>query len=182
MTTGSKPRRPAVLGIAAWSGSGKTTLLRRLLPLLRDQGLRVALIKHAHHDFDIDKPGKDSYELRKAGAEKVLLASARRAALVVERPQEREPALEELLRMLGTDGLDLVLVEGFKRANIPKIEVHRSDLRKPPLFPHDANIVAVAANGILPGNAPSARQPPLLNLDDPPQVAAFIMEWMKRRA
>src|SRR3546814_9186396 len=118
-----------VLGITGWSGSGKTTLLADLIPLLVAQGLRVSTIKHAHHDFDVDQPGKDSYRHRAAGASEVLISSARRFALMRELRGEPEPGLAELLARLTP--VDLVLVEGFKREAHPKIEVSRADPGKP---------------------------------------------------
>jgi len=161
-----------VVGFAAWSGSGKTTLLVRLLPLLRARGLRVGMIKHAHHDFDIDHPGKDSYALRKAGAQQMLVASRRRRALIIETDTGSDPPLAELLGLLRMDTLDLVLVEGFKPQSIAKIEVHRPALGKPLLAPEDPSIVAVASD------APPActLDVPLLDLNAPQAVADFLLE------
>jgi molybdopterin-guanine dinucleotide biosynthesis protein MobB len=165
------PGSPCVLGIAAWSGSGKTTLLKALLPLLRARGLAVAVVKHAHHEFDIDLPGKDSYELRKAGANTVLVGSRKRWALVVETDLPEEPELPDLLRHLPKDGLDLVLVEGLKREGLPKIEVHRPALGQPLLFPEDRHIIAVASDAVVP--LPAAL--PLLDLNAPQQIVEFIV-------
>lgn len=162
---------PCVLGIAAWSGSGKTTLLKALLPLLRERGLAVAVVKHAHHDFDIDLPGKDSYELRKAGASTVLVGSRKRWALVVETDLPEEPELPDLLQHLPTAGIDLVLVEGLKREGLPKIEVHRASLGRPLLFPEDRHIIAVASDAAIP--LPTALT--LLDLNAPGQIAEFIV-------
>ncbi|MFL6712642.1 MAG: molybdopterin-guanine dinucleotide biosynthesis protein B, partial [Sulfurifustis sp.] len=114
--------RPPILGIAAYSGTGKTTLLRKILPQLRGRGLRVAVVKHAHHSFDTDVPGKDSYELRKAGAVQMLVASRHRWALITETGDANEPRLDELLGQLDQSNLDLILVEGFKAEAFPKIE------------------------------------------------------------
>lgn len=161
-----------VLGFAAFSGTGKTTLLTRLLPLIRDRGVRVGVVKHSHHHFDIDHPGKDSYELRKAGAQAVLIASARRWALMVEREQAQEPELSEVLRQMPLEGLDLVLVEGFRHAPFPKIELHRPSLGKPLLFPHDPAIIALAADAPLREPCPL----PLLDLNIPPAIAEFVLE------
>lgn len=158
-----------VIGFAAWSGSGKTTLLARLLPLLRERGLRVAMIKHAHHDFDIDQPGKDSHTLRKAGAEQMLIASRRRWALMVESPDEREPELAELLSHLDPARADLVLVEGFKHERFRKIEVHRAAVGKPLLHPEDPDIIAVATD------SPLDTALPCLDIDDPAAVAEFVV-------
>lgn len=160
-----------MIGFAAWSGTGKTTLLKKLLPLLRKRGLRVGVVKHAHHDFDIDVPGKDSYELRKAGATHVLVGSRKRWALVVEAGLEEDPSLATLLSHLATDDIDLILVEGLKRERIPKIELHRPSLGKPLLCRSDANIVAVATDS--PVSTP--RPLPLLDLNNPQQIAEFIL-------
>ena len=136
-----------LLGFCAYSGTGKTTLLTSLLPLLKQEGLRVGMVKHAHHRFDIDHPGKDSYELRKAGAEQMLVASRRRMALIRETgDQQAEPVLEDALAMLAPEHLDLVLVEGFKQAAIAKIELHRPSLGKPLMYPEDPQIIAIASD------------------------------------
>lgn len=159
-----------LLGFCAHSGTGKTTLLRQLLPLLGRQGLAVGVIKHAHHSFDIDRPGKDSYELRAAGAEQVLVASRTRMALVREIPEERgEPSLQEVLHCLDPSALDLVLVEGYKQAPFPKIELHRGRLGKPLLHPHDRHIVAVATDIPLPTTLPR------LDINRPAEIARFIL-------
>lgn len=164
--------RPPVLGFAAWSGTGKTTLLTRLLPLLRERGLRIGTIKHAHHGFDVDTPGKDSYELRKAGAEQVLVASRQRLALMVERPGTEEPGLDELLHHFDGSGLDVVLVEGFKHLHFPKIELHRAARRKPLLFPSDSSIIAVATDtGV-------DTELPVLDLNDLPAIADFVIDYL----
>ncbi len=133
-----------VIGFAGWSGAGKTTLIVKLIPELNRRGLSVSTIKHAHHNFDLDQPGKDSYEHRAAGAEEVLVASANRVALMRELRGAPEPSLAELLRLLKE--VDLVLVEGFKRDPLPKIEVFRSANGKPPLYPDDPNIVALISD------------------------------------
>jgi len=164
-----------LLGFCAWSGTGKTTLLKQLLPLLRQQGLAIGVVKHAHHSFDIDHPGKDSYELRTAGAEQVLVASRNRVALVREIPKERnEPSLQEVLHCLDPAALDLVLVEGYKQAPLPKIELHRSTLGKPLLYPHDDHIVAVATD------TPLATALPQLDIDRPAKIATFLLEFIDR--
>ena len=160
-----------VLGLAGWSGAGKTTLLVRLLPLLRADGLRVSTVKHAHHGFDVDRPGKDSFRHRDAGAGEVLVASARRWVLMHETTAadgaEAEPRLSALLRRLSP--CDLVLAEGFKSLPHPKLEVHRAAVGRPPLFPGDPAVVAVASDVPLPG-API----PVLHLDDVPALAALV--------
>lgn len=170
MTSAASRPAPPVLGFAGYSGSGKTTLLTRLLPRLKARGLRVAVIKHAHHEFDIDYPGKDSYELRQAGAERTLIASTRRLALIVERPVPREPLLVELLRVLG-HGPDLVLVEGFRHERYAKLEVHRPSLRRPLLCETDDSIIAVASDGAvaLPADLP------LLDLNDIAAIEQFVV-------
>ncbi len=161
-----------VIGFVAPSGTGKTTLLRRLVPLLAARGLRVGYLKHAHHRFDLDRPGKDSYELRAAGARATLLASAGRWALQVENQDPgRDPELAELLGRFPPGSLDLVLAEGFKYADYPKIEVYRAAVGGPPLYPGDPHIIAVVTDGDL----PIAPHPPRLALDDPRAVLDFIL-------
>jgi molybdopterin-guanine dinucleotide biosynthesis protein B len=141
-----------VIGIAGWSGSGKTTLLMRVIPCLRARGLSVSTIKHAHHAFDIDQPGKDSHTHREAGASEVLISSANRFALMHELRGEPEWTLRDLLTKLSA--VDLVLIEGFKRETHPKLEVFRAEVGKPPLHPDDPNIVAVATDGELKSHVP----------------------------
>lgn len=164
-------QNPPVLGMAAWSGTGKTTLLVTLLPLLRRQGLRIGMLKHAHHAFDIDHPGKDSYELRKAGAEQMLVASSQRWALMTETPHTQEVALLDMLQRLDSSQLDLILVEGFRHEAFPKIELHRSALNKPLLFPEDSSIIAVASD------IPLACKLPQLDLNAPASIADFIVAY-----
>lgn len=159
-----------IVGFAGWSGAGKTTLIVRLIPVLCSQGLRVSTIKHAHHDFDIDKPGKDSYEHRMAGATEVLVASDRRFALMHELRGAPEPPLADLLRKLAP--VDLVLIEGFKRDSYPKIEVYRAANGKPLLYPDDPNIRALASdlpNEEVPGHLARA------SIDDVEAVAALVL-------
>lgn len=156
-----------LIGLAGWSGSGKTTLLAKLIPALVAKGQRVSTIKHAHHEFDIDQPGKDSWVHRRAGASEVLVASARRFALMHELRDEREPTLPELLARLSP--VDIVLIEGFKRDSHPKIEVHRPENGKALLQPDDPWIVAVASP------EPITAAVPWLPLDDTTAVADFIM-------
>ncbi len=153
------------LGIVGWSGSGKTTLLTAILPLLRARGLRVSTVKHTHHGFDMDRPGKDSFRHREAGAHEVMIASSARWALLHE-VEGTEPPLPELLARL--DPVDLVLVEGFKSHPFPKLEVHRPALAKAPLWPHDPTVLAVAADCEL--RAPV----PVLPLDRPATVAEWV--------
>ncbi|MEJ2631919.1 MAG: molybdopterin-guanine dinucleotide biosynthesis protein MobB [Acidihalobacter sp.] len=165
-----------VLGFAAWSGTGKTTLLSRVLPILRKSGLRCALLKHAHHNFDIDHPGKDSYELRKAGADQVLIASRRRWALMVESACEQDPSLAEMLERLDPGLADIVLVEGFKHERLSKIELHRPTLGKPLLYPDDPDIIAIASD------EPLKTPLPHLDLNDPAAIAAFIIDFRHRHS
>jgi molybdopterin-guanine dinucleotide biosynthesis protein B len=157
-----------IIGLAGWSGSGKTSLVVRLLPALVARGLRVSTIKHAHHEFDVDTPGKDSYAHRAAGAHEVLVASARRFALMRELRDAPEPALEELVARLAP--VDLLVVEGFKRHAHDKIEVHRPALGKKLLAPDDPGIVAVASDAALEG-----LRVPRLDLDDTAAIAAFVV-------
>ncbi len=157
-----------VIGLAGWSGSGKTTLLCRLLPILIERGVRVSTLKHAHHDFDVDQPGKDSWAHRAAGATEVLVASARRWALMHELRGDREPSLAELLDRMSP--VDLVVVEGFKREPHPKIEIHRQATGKPPLHPHDPSIVAIASDIAFP-----AAGVPVLGLDDVAAIADIAL-------
>jgi molybdopterin-guanine dinucleotide biosynthesis protein B len=161
-----------VVGFAAWSGTGKTTLLVRLLRLFTGSGLRVGVVKHAHHTFEVDYPGKDSYELRHAGASQVLVGSRHRWALMAEMPEPDHGALGFHIGHLALDSLDLVLVEGFKPESVPKIELHRPSLGRPLLYPDDPDIVAVASD------APLERVPPvpLLDLNAPADIAAFIID------
>ncbi|HYZ64771.1 MAG TPA: molybdopterin-guanine dinucleotide biosynthesis protein B [Acetobacteraceae bacterium] len=155
-----------VIGLAGWSGAGKTTLLRRLIPVLVGQGLRVSTVKHAHHLFDVDQPGKDSWEHRHAGATEVLISSANRWAVMHELRGAPEPSLPELLGRLSK--VDLVLVEGFKRGTHRKIEVHRAANGKPPLYPDDPSIVAIATD------APPLGALPQVHLDDVAGMAALV--------
>lgn len=166
-----------VLGFAAYSGTGKTTLLVELLPLLKLQGLRVAMIKHTHHDFDIDQPGKDSYELRQAGANQVLLASDKRSALLTEYDSRSEPELKQLVGQLDLKNLDLVLVEGFRHLPFAKIELHRPATEKPLLFTKDPSIIAVACDEDI-----ETGDLPLLNLNTVEEVAGFINRWLDSQA
>ena len=171
----TKARVP-VIGFVAWrSNTGKTTLLTRLLPLLVAHGLRVGMIKHAHHEFDIDIPGKDSYELRKAGARQMLVASAKRWALMTETPgPAQDPELDHLLSHLDQEHLDLVLVEGFRHVSYPKIELHRTALESPFLFPDDPDIIAIASDG------PVTTTLPRLDINQPRAVAEFILARLKK--
>src|ERR1700688_1024127 len=157
-----------LFGLAGWSGSGKTTLVRGLLPELGRRGLAVSTIKHAHHSFDVDQPGKDSYEHRRAGAAEVLVSSAARWALMHELRGAAEPSLDELLARLSP--VDLVIVEGFKGHRHDKLEVYRAALAKPLLCREDASVVAVASDGPIAG-----LRIPLLEVNDIAAIASFIV-------
>jgi len=159
-----------VIGFAGWSGSGKTTLVEQVVRVLTARGLAVSLVKHAHHSFDIDHRGKDSWRHRQAGCREVLISSRNRWSLVHELRDEEELSLDELLRQLSP--CDIVLVEGFKRAPIAKIEVHRVGACEALLFPDDAHIVAVATD------SPSLDTGtlPRLDINAPEQVAEFVLE------
>ncbi|MBF0256816.1 MAG: molybdopterin-guanine dinucleotide biosynthesis protein B [Gammaproteobacteria bacterium] len=169
------PADVRVLGFAAFSGVGKTSLLKRLIPLLREASLRIGLIKLSHHRFEVDVPGKDSYELRQAGAEQVLLCSSQRWALMTELAQPAEPELAQMLTHLDRDALDLVLVEGFRHEAFAKIELHRPSLGHPLLYPQDPHIIALACDLPLP-DCPL----PQLDLNQPEQVRDFILDRMRR--
>lgn len=159
-----------VIGLAGWSGAGKTTLLVRLIPVLVGRGLAVSTLKHAHHGFEIDKPGKDSFEHRQAGAREVLVGSSRRWALIHELRDEPEPSLALLLRRLSV--VDLVVVEGFKRDAHPKIEVHRQANGKPLLHPSLPNVCVLATDAPLP-DSPL----PVIHLDDVNAIADAALRW-----
>lgn len=166
-----------VLGFAAYSGTGKTTLLSKVIPLLKQRGLRVAVIKHSHHDFEIDRPGKDSHQLRKAGADQVMLASPYRTFWVGEGDGETEPDLDSLIAQLKAETLDLVLVEGFRQHPVPKIEVHRPALETPLLCRDDPTVIALACDA----PTETGRDVPLLPLNQPDRVADFVADWCRSR-
>ena len=161
-----------LLGFAAYSGTGKTTLLEALLPKLTQAGLRIGVLKHAHHDFDIDKPGKDSYRLRHAGASQMLIASRLRFAKITETP-ESEPAFEQLIKQFNQDELDLILVEGCKNIAFPKIELHRQPTGKPWLYPNDAEIIAIASDTHCDAELPQ------LNINDIDSIALFVIDYVQ---
>ncbi|MCS0301069.1 bifunctional molybdopterin-guanine dinucleotide biosynthesis adaptor protein MobB/molybdopterin molybdotransferase MoeA [Vibrio diabolicus] len=162
-----------ILGFAAYSGTGKTTLLEALLPKLTEAGLRIGMLKHAHHNFDVDKPGKDSYRLRKAGASQMLIASRNRFALMTETP-EAEAEFEYLLTRFDEDKLDVVLVEGCKNIAFPKIELHREEVGKPWLYPNDENIIAIASDS---GELDS--ELPQMNINDLDAIAQFVLQYVQ---
>lgn len=162
-----------ILGFVAYSGTGKTTLLQKLIPLLKKEGLKLGMIKHAHHQFDIDIPGKDSYELRKAGADQVLVASQKRWAMITETADNKEdPDLQAMVNALQQNKLDLILVEGFKHIHFPKIELHRPSMQQPLLFPNDSNIIALATDAELSVETSL----PVLDLNSPTSFVRFIQD------
>ncbi len=161
-----------IIGFAGWSGAGKTTLIVKLIPELNRKGLSVSTIKHAHHNFDLDQPGKDSYEHRAAGAEEVLVASANRVALMRELRGKPEPSLGELLRLLKP--VDLVLVEGFKRDPLPKIEIFRAANGKPAMYPDDPHIVALISDAAVPSTPL-----PHVSIDDIAAAADLVLAHVK---
>jgi molybdopterin-guanine dinucleotide biosynthesis protein B len=162
-----------VVGFAGYSGSGKTTLVERLIPALARHGLRVSVVKHAHHSFDIDHAGKDSWRHREAGAQEVVVASSRRLALMREFGRERELSVHQLIAELDP-GVDWVLVEGFKHGDLLKIEVWRAAAGQPARYPHDAFIAALATDS--PGQLPEPTLRPVLDLNDPDAVAAWLID------
>jgi molybdopterin-guanine dinucleotide biosynthesis adapter protein len=163
-----------LLAIAAWSGTGKTTLLKQLIPVLCQRGIRPGLIKHTHHNMDVDKPGKDSYELRKAGAAQTLVASKQRWALMTETPEEEELDLVFLASRMDASKLDLILVEGFKHEEIAKIVLFREDAgHQPEELVIDTHVIAVASDISLSVDVP------LLDINDVEGIADFVVRWMR---
>ncbi len=162
-----------ILGFAAYSGTGKTTLLEALLPKLTEAGLRIGMLKHAHHNFDVDQPGKDSHRLRKAGASQMLISSRNRFALMTETP-ESESEFDYLLTRFDEDKLDVVLVEGCKNIAFPKIELHREEVGKPWLYPNDENIIAIASDS---GELDS--ELPQMNINDLEAIAQFVIQYVQ---
>ncbi|WP_031432793.1 molybdopterin-guanine dinucleotide biosynthesis protein B [Methylomarinum vadi] len=160
-----------LLGFAAFSGTGKTTLLTQLIPHLTKTGLNLGIIKQSHHNFEIDKPGKDSYRLRSAGANTVMLVSPYRRAIITEFNPTIEPKLDDQLKVLDQSYLDLILVEGFKREQFPKIELHRPILKHPLIYPNDPSVIAIASDQQItrPANLK------LLDLNDIAMIADFII-------
>lgn len=157
-----------IFGFAGYSGSGKTTLIEKLIPLFVQRGLKVSLIKHAHHTFDVDQPGKDSFRHRHAGCTEVLVTSSRRWALMHELRGAAEPTLNEQIERLLP--CDLLLVEGFKHEPIPKLEVYRAEVGESMIHPHDRNIVAIASDAKVDSALPQ------LNLNAPETIAAFVLK------
>ncbi|HAT8015431.1 molybdopterin-guanine dinucleotide biosynthesis protein MobB [Citrobacter rodentium] len=163
-----------LLAIAAWSGTGKTTLLKKLIPMLCARGVRPGLIKHTHHNMDVDKPGKDSYELRKAGAAQTLVASQQRWALMTETPDEPELDLTYLVSRMDASKLDMVLVEGFKHEAVAKILLFRQECgHGVEELIIDEHVIAVASD------IPLDVDVPVLDINDIPQITTFVLEWLK---
>lgn len=167
-----------VLGFAAYSGTGKTTLLCKLIPALKQRGLRIAVIKHAHHNFDMDTPGKDSYVLREAGALPMIISSSYRTVITLENEIEKEPELNQLLQHIPLDSIDMVLVEGFKKWPFKKIELHRAIIKgvattKDFLYLHDEHIIAIAHDSVQPLTETTL---PQLNINDVNGIADFIIQ------
>lgn len=158
-----------LLGFAASSGTGKTTLLTQLIPLLKAKNLQIGVIKHSHHNFEIDHEGKDSFRLRHAGATPMVLVSKHRRVIIEEFENQIEPTLENQIALFNPAEIDLILVEGFRNAPFPKIELHRTELNKPLLHLNDSHIIAIAANTKLDTNLPQ------LNLNEPAEIADFIL-------
>ncbi|MAC47316.1 MAG: molybdopterin-guanine dinucleotide biosynthesis protein B [Oceanospirillum sp.] len=169
-----------VLGFAAFSGTGKTTLLKQLLPVLKQQGIRVAVVKHAHHNFETDKPGKDSYELRKSGAAPMLITSSQRMAMMMDFDEVKDPSLTEMIDYLPLHKLDCVLVEGFKHVPFNKIELHRPVMEKEVLALSDPNIIAIATDDI---EKVSSVKPelPHLDLNNITELADFVCTEIERQ-
>ena len=160
-----------ILGFSAYSGTGKTTLLRQLIPLLKARGLRVSVIKHAHHHFELDFPGKDSYELRKAGADQTVICTTTRMALITEfEVPSAEPDLQQIIDSLDTERADIILVEGYKDIHFPKIESHRGTMGKPFLYQNDTSVIALACDD----SPPDDIKIPVLDINDVEAIAEFI--------
>jgi molybdopterin-guanine dinucleotide biosynthesis protein B len=159
-----------IFGFAGWSGSGKTTLIERLIPLMVARDLKVSLIKHAHHTFDVDQPGKDSYRHRHAGSTEVLVSSSRRWALMHELRGAPEPGFAELIERISP--CDLVLVEGFKQEKLPKLEVYRASVGESLIHPHDRNIIAIASDQRLNTKLPQ------FDLNDAPAIASYVLHHL----
>ncbi len=177
INTGKISYAKPLLGFAAYSGTGKTTLLLKLIPELKQRGLRIAVIKHAHHNFDMDTPGKDSYELRQAGAVPMLICSSVRTVITIENEVETEPKLEEILNHIAAESVDMVLVEGFKKWPFSKIELHRESTTKPLMYPDDKNIIAIAHDN----NSPLKNTKlPQLDINDIQAVADFVVQYSKQ--
>lgn len=162
-----------ILGFSAFSGTGKTTLLRQVIPALKQRGLRVSVVKHAHHHFDLDFPGKDSYELRKAGADQTVICTMTRMAMITEFTEpEEEPGFEQIIASFDSSRADIILVEGYKDIRFPKIELHRAALGKPYLYRDDDSVIAIACDADLPADTAI----PVLDINDIDAIARFIYD------
>ncbi len=167
MTDSSIP----LIGFSAFSGTGKTTLLKQIIPLLKQRNIRLAVIKHAHHHFDLDQPGKDSFELRKAGADKTIICTTTRMAVITEFPTpEAEPSMREIIDLIDAESFDLILVEGYKHLPFPKIELHRKSVGKPYLYHEDSSIFAIACDAEL----PEPTSIPVLDINNIEGIAELI--------
>jgi len=166
-----------MIGFSAFSGTGKTTLLKQVIPLLKQKGLRLAVIKHAHHHFDLDQPGKDSFELRKAGADKTIICTTTRMAVITEfATPEAEPTLQDIVDSINPAEFNLILVEGYKHLPIQKIELHRKSVGKPYLYHEDPNIIAIACDAEL----PVPTDIPVLDINDIAGIAELVVERIGR--
>ena len=174
------PDTPPIVGICAYSGTGKTTLMTQLIPLLKKEGLLLTVIKHGHHSIELDKPGKDSFRFREAGADQVILAASTRTAVMQECHTQKEPSLQETLKFVNTDCADLILVEGFKHEDYPKIEAYRPSLNKPLLFPDDSSVIAIATDDTLDLPA-GTRDVTQLDLNQPETICRFIMDSVVKK-
>tara|TARA_B100000575_G_scaffold45593_1_gene32795 strand:+ start:611 stop:1129 length:519 start_codon:yes stop_codon:yes gene_type:complete len=163
-----------IIGFAAFSGTGKTTLIKKIVSILSKKKYTVSVIKHAHHNFDLDQPGKDSYEIRKSGAENILISSEKRWALIHENKNNQELSLEDLLNILGNIDSDIILVEGFKKENFPKIELYRKEIGKDILFYNDKNIVAFATDV----DINIEQNIEKLDINDPQQIVDYIIKFL----
>lgn len=169
-----------IIGFSAFSGTGKTTLLTQLIPLLKSNGIRLGVIKHAHHNFEIDHPNKDSYKLRHAGTEQMLIVSDKCIAKITEFEAPKDGInLQAILDEMDYDTLDLILIEGFKYYNYPKIELHRSEIKSPLIFPNDKNVIAIATDSEL---VPYPEHLPVLDLNNIHEIADFIQSHLKTNA
>ena len=163
-----------LIGFAAYSGTGKTTLIKLIVKILNKSNFRVSVIKHAHHDFDVDKAGKDSYEIRKSGAENMLISSAKRWALMHENTNNSELKLSDLINVLDTLDSDIILVEGFKAEKFPKIELYRKEIGKGFLYTNDESIVAVASDSKIDID----KNIKVLNINNPQEIVDYILKYL----
>ena len=163
-----------LIGFAAYSGTGKTTLIKLIVKLLKELNLKVSVIKHAHHDFDVDKIGKDSYEIRKSGAENMLISSANRWALMHENTNNSELSLNDLINVLDPLDSDIILVEGFKAEKFPKIELYREEIGKALLYTSDESIIAIATDSKI----ETSKDIEVLDINNPQEIADYIIKYL----